>query len=141
MSLRDTYKGVLTLSKSPKMLSFIPYCAWTAFSLSYYSGILVLEISCTIDNENCGAKDPENTNEKAMLAMVALGVGSMLGGQLIGQIIDHKGSKTACLAVIAIMVVLGATTITFLAVNTYNVIVFFTTFMWGFQDSASNTHS
>jgi hypothetical protein len=66
--------------KTPKMLRLIPQCMWTAVSLSYYSGILVFEISCAIDNLTCGQIDPSGTNEKAMLAMVALGVGEMLGG-------------------------------------------------------------
>ncbi len=114
---------------------------WTAMSLSYYSGILVFEISCSIDNLTCGQTDPSGTNEKAMLAMVALGVGEMLGGQLIGQIIDFKGSKAACLANSFIMIILTACTLSFLIVNQYNILVFLTTFMWGFQDSAVNTHS
>ncbi len=66
------------------MLKFLPQCLWTGISLSYYSGMLVLEISCSIDQVNCGSLDPQGTNKKAMLAMVGLGVGEMLGGQLIG---------------------------------------------------------
>ena len=86
-------------------------------SLSYYSGILVFEISCSIDNIQCGNSDPSGTNKKAMLAMVGLGVGEMLGGQLIGQIIDFKGSRAACLANAVIMLVLTGSTISFLLVN------------------------
>lgn len=62
------------------MLSFLPQCIWTAFSLSYYSGILVLEISGGIDNTYGDTINADLKNEYAMLCMVALGVGEMLGG-------------------------------------------------------------
>ena len=141
MSFRDTFRNVIKVLGTPKMLRLVPQCLWTAISLSYMSGILVLEISCAIDNFGCGTLDPSGTNEKAMLAMVALGVGEMLGGQLIGQIIDFKGSKAACVANALLMVILTASTLTFLLRNEYNMAVFISTFMWGFQDSAVNTHS
>lgn len=76
-----------------------------------------------------------------MLAMVALGVGEMLGGQLIGQIIDAKGSKQASLWNTLIVTVMGVATVAFLVVNQYNWLAFLMAFLWGFQDSATNTHS
>jgi hypothetical protein len=42
--------------------------------------MLVLEISCAIDKVSCGTVDPQGTSKKAMLAMVGLGFGEMLGG-------------------------------------------------------------
>ena len=123
------------------MLKFMPQCLWTGISLSYYSGMLVLEISCAIDKISCGESDPQGTNKKAMLAMVGLGVGEMLGGQLIGQIIDMKGSKIACVANVIIMTITALISVAFLIVNDYNALVFATTFIWGFQDSAISTHS
>ena len=76
-----------------------------------------------------------------MLAMVGLGVGEMLGGQLIGQIIDIKGSKIACIANAIIMTIMTLIATSFLILNEYNALVFATTFIWGFQDSAISTHS
>ncbi len=114
------------------MLKFLPQCLWTGISLSYYSGMLVLEISCSIDQINCGSLDPQGTNKKAMLAMVGLGVGEMLGGQLIGQIIDIKGSKIACVANAIVMTTMTLIALSFLIVNEYNALVFATTFIWGF---------
>ena len=61
------------------MIRFIPQTLWTAISLSYYSGILVLEITAAINHSEGDITD-DLKNEKAMLAMVALGVGEMLGG-------------------------------------------------------------
>ena len=114
------------------MLKFLPQTLWTGISLSYYSGMLVLEISCSIDQISCGATDPQGTNKKAMLAMVGLGVGEMLGGQLIGQIIDIKGSKVACIANTILMTMMTIVSIAFLMVNNFNALVFATTFIWGF---------
>jgi hypothetical protein len=39
------------------------------------------------------------------------------------------------------MLILSTSTLAFLLLNEYNMVVFITTFMWGFQDSAVNTHS
>ena len=39
------------------------------------------------------------------------------------------------------MLILTGSTLGFLIVNEYNFLVFLTTFMWGFTDSAVNTHS
>jgi hypothetical protein len=56
-------------------------------------------------------------------------------------VIDLKGSKPACLANALFQVLLAASLISFLVVDDYNFLTFLTTFLWGFQDSAVNTHS
>jgi predicted MFS family arabinose efflux permease len=73
--------------------------------------------------------------------MVTLGLGEMLGGPLIGRIIDLKSSKLACLWNSLIMALLTASTVSFLIIYRYNFLAFLTAFMWGFSDSAVNTHS
>ena len=60
---------------------------------------------------------------------------------MIGQIIDTKGSRIASIANAIVMTIMTAVSISFLLVNDYNFLVFATTFLWGFQDSAISTHS
>ena len=62
-------------------------------SIAIYTGILVPMI-------NLSLRDIPSYNtrfEKSMFAMVAFGVGEIVGGLLIGQIVDRKGSKRASL--------------------------------------------
>ena len=75
-----------------------------------------------------------------MLAMVAFGLGEMFGGQLIGQVVDRRGSKPACLVNVALMVIMFAITFTFLIVFEYSWLAYLMCFSWGVQDSAVNTH-
>jgi predicted MFS family arabinose efflux permease len=77
----------------------------------------VVEVSASIDATYGANLNSDLKNEYAMLAMVALGVGEMLGGQLIGQVIDQRGSRAACLGNCAIMLILAAFTLAFLLVN------------------------
>ena len=74
-------------------MRFLPQTIWTGISLSFLSGILVMMIAGTVKNE----PDPNKINQKAIFAMVALGVGELIGGQIIGQVVDRWGSKKACL--------------------------------------------
>jgi predicted MFS family arabinose efflux permease len=67
-----------------------------------------------------------------MLAMVCLGVGEMLGGQLVGRIIDKKGSRSACLANIVIIFIMTTCTIVFIVMQNFNWLAFAMCFMWGF---------
>jgi hypothetical protein len=43
-NLKETFKSVFKVIGTPKMIRFMPQTIWTAISLSYYSGILVLEV-------------------------------------------------------------------------------------------------
>lgn len=72
--------------------------------------------------------------------MVAFGAGEILGCFFIGYIVDKYGSKTASVVNIGIMAVMLGVTFGFLIDFKYNFLVFAMTFMWGFQDSATNTH-
>ena len=94
-------------------------------------------IAGTVKNE----PDPNKINQKAIFAMVALGVGELIGGQIIGQVVDRWGSKKASLVNVLLMVIQTAVIMAFLINDTYGWLAFATAFFWGLQDSALCTHS
>lgn len=93
---------------------------------------------------NDSIDDNISDNEKlsrSQFAMVAMGVGEMMGGLFVGKIIDTFSSKAAVIANVAIIAVMTIVSVAFIAIDKYNVLAFVMTFMWGFQDSAINTHT
>jgi predicted MFS family arabinose efflux permease len=72
--------------------------------------------------------------------MVAFGFGEVIGGFLIGIIIDKIGSKkTSIVNVIIILVLINVTAFSVNS-NKYDWITFLMCFLWGFQDSSLNIH-
>jgi predicted MFS family arabinose efflux permease len=81
------------------------------------------------------ATTPDDSNEdsfmKSMLSMVAFGVGEMLGGLLIGQVVDRVGQKAAILTNVFLIALQTGVTLIFLYIFEYNWLAFAMTFMWG----------
>lgn len=84
---------------------------------------------------------PNEKLSKCQFAIVALGAGEMLGGLIVGKIIDVYSSKIAVFTNLTIIVIMTALSIWFIIIDNYNVLTFFMTFFWGLQDAALNTHS
>ena len=76
-----------------------------------------------------------------MIAMVLFGLGEVLGCFFIGYIIDKFGSRKSVFVNIVIFIVMIFFTFAFLYQYEYNYFTFLMTFMWGFADSAINTHT
>ena len=74
------------------------------------------------------------------MAMIAFGVGEILGCFFIGFIVDKFGSRTAALVNVCICFVMTAVTLAFLLVDQYSALAYAMTFLWGIEDSATNTH-
>lgn len=72
--------------------------------------------------------------------MIAFGVGEILGCFFIGWVVDKFGSKRASWVNVGICLVMTVVTVAFLAVNEYNYLAYIMAFMWGIEDSATNTH-
>jgi MFS family permease len=87
----------------------IPQLFWTGISIAYYSGNLVEMMTGTLQDES----DPEQF-KYSMLAMVGFGVGEILGGFLIGYIVDKFGTKMAILMNLVLIVIMFAITIAFI---------------------------
>ena len=65
---------------SKRMKLFLPQLLWIGMSLAIYSGLLVTIIQTSLVDEI----DENKKNEKSMLALVAFGVGEIIGGMIIG---------------------------------------------------------
>ncbi len=73
--------------------------------------------------------------------MVAFGFGEVIGGFIIGIIIDKIGSKkTSVVNVIIILILINVTAYSVKS-QKYDWITFLMCFLWGFQDSSLNIHT
>jgi predicted MFS family arabinose efflux permease len=76
-----------------------------------------------------------------MLAMVLFGLGEVLGCFFIGYFIDKFGSKFAVIINILIVLMMAGITFAFIIIFEFNAFAWIMCFLWGFQDSAVNTHT
>jgi len=67
-----------------------------------------------------------------MVAMVAFGVGEILGCFFIGYFVDNYGSKICALINVGIIIIMSGVTIGSIMMNDFNTLTFVMTFMWGF---------
>jgi nitrate/nitrite transporter NarK len=58
----------------------------------------------------------------------------------MGSIIDRFGSKKACLANIAMLIIVITISIYQITYDKYGIVSYITCFIWGFQDGIVNTH-
>lgn len=66
-----------------------------------------------------------------MFAMIALGIGEILGGIAMGLIVDRIGSKKACFINIANVINACAIVIIYIMKDDYTNLVYVMTFAWG----------
>ncbi|CDW71070.1 major facilitator superfamily protein [Stylonychia lemnae] len=137
VSIYQNAMSILKFMVSPRMRYFILEIGWTGFSISYFSGMLVL-----IMTDSMGADESESLKsyEKALFAMVALGVGEVVGSQLVGQIVDKVNSKVAVIFNLVVLVLMLIVTFIYLIIYEFSWLAFVMTFLWGVQDAAVNTH-
>ena len=111
----------------------LPEIVWAGMSLAIYTGLLVTIISKTV----------EGTGEelmRSMYAMICLGIGEIVGSFVVGQVIDRKGSKVTSYLTVGLILLQTVLMLWFIGQNTYGVLVFVLTFVFGFQDAVVNTH-
>ena len=118
---------------SPRMRWVLPEIVWAGISLAIYTGLLVTIISKTV----------EGTGEelmRSMYAMICLGIGEIVGSFVVGQVIDRKGSKVTSYLTVGLILLQTVLMLWFIGQNTYGLLVFVLTFVFGFQDAVVNTH-
>lgn len=90
-----------------RMLMLLPLVMWTGVSVAFYSGVLTIIVSNSIN-------EADNLKQYySQLAMIAFGVGEILGCFFIGYIIDKIGSKKASWVNVGICIVMTACTLIF----------------------------
>ena len=78
------------------MRAILPKVFWSGVSIAVYTCTMVpMIIACLGKGES--DQEQEDSIRNAMMCMVCLGVGEMLGAPFIGQVIDKTSNKTACL--------------------------------------------
>jgi hypothetical protein len=66
-----------------------------------------------------------------MLAMVGFGVGEVVGGFLIGALVDRFGTKVAVLTNLSIIVIMSGVTLAFIYQFKFNALPWIMCLMWG----------
>jgi sugar phosphate permease len=122
----------------PRFLMLAPQCAWTGVSIAFFSGNLV---EMMVSSHSPEDQKSEKALGDASYAMILFGLGEILGCFVIGTIVDKLGSYRATIANIVIMLTMGIVTIIYAIINRFSSLAFIMCFLWGFQDSAVNTHT
>ena len=122
--------------KSEEMRYYLGQCFWTGISIAYWSGLIGPTVVRSLPNASVNAQ-----LSASLYAISMLGVGEMVGGLLMGQVVDKLGSRIG--VIINVLTIIFACSVTFweIASNKYSWVTFLYTFAWGFSDGAINTHS
>eukprot|EP00347_Sterkiella_histriomuscorum_P012008 403370245 len=105
---------------------------WSALSLATFAGSFVTMMTSTMEE----FKWSENEQlEMSLFAMIPLGLGEMLGGMIIGRIIDTYSIRTAIITCMFNLTIAIALILAFIGTYKFSVLTYFVTFFWGYQDS------
>jgi predicted MFS family arabinose efflux permease len=121
------------------MLYTLPIQIWSAMSVGIFGGIFVKLMTRTMaysgDKYPQLVDDTDKQNEYALIAMALLGVGEILGGQIIGFIRDRRGNFTAYAVETVLLVAAVILVIVFNEENKFGPMAYIMIFMWGLHDS------
>ena len=115
------------------MLHVFPLIVWSAISQALFSGSFV-----PIMNSCMAVHLDWNDNKKlsmSLFAMIPLGIGEVIGGFILGFILDRWKQKAGITYCIFTTIVAYVIVFLQLAFWEFNVLTFFMTFFWGIQDS------
>mmetsp|Transcript_18308 Transcript_18308/g.25368 ORF Transcript_18308/g.25368 Transcript_18308/m.25368 type:complete len:129 (-) Transcript_18308:97-483(-) len=83
--------------------------------------------------------DDSKVNARALLAMVALGIGEIVGAILTGFVQDKYGYRIMIIFSLILTIIAFIILIAYNQKFVYGPITFFMTLTWGMQNSATNT--
>lgn len=78
---------------------------------------------------------------KSMYAMMAFGIGELIGSLAIGEVVDRLGNRLASWLTIASVLTQTILILLFIYDNQFGVLAISLTFFWGVQDAAANTQT
>ena len=107
---------------------------WASLSLATFAGSFVTILADTIDN----SESPNDKLELSLLAMIPLGIGQIIGGAIIGQIIDRKGMRVGIAFSMVLVTLAFGLMLYYIHVYEFTWLTFLVTFAWGLQDSTLN---
>lgn len=135
VSIKDVSISMWNLLCTRRFLIIAPQLFWTGISIAFFSGNLMELIQATVDGPQ------ESKFEMSNYAMIMFGLGEIFGCFFIGYIVDKFGSRQATYANIVIMSIMAGVTIIYCLTYEFGFLAFLMCFLWGFQDSAINTHA
>ena len=108
-------------------------------SMSMFGGIFIpLMTRAMVDNHDFD-NDKNKQNEAALYTMCLLGVGEIIGAQIVGAIRDRVSNKAAIFSLIVLTIIAFIFVLLFNSNNTFNYMAPLMCFTWGLQDSGLNT--
>ena len=138
--IKDTAK----LLTDGKMLHVMPIIIWSAISLSCYAAIFVPLLTRTMihsydDGQNPSLDTESARSQQALLTIILIGVGEMIGGVgVIGPIRDKFGNRIALVVLIILTAAGLAVFFVYNHVDQYNWLAFVMCLIWGIQDAGVN---
>ena len=133
----EDIKQTFTMLTNGRMATLYPLMVSTALNLGILSSVFIKMMVDTMDDRTeWGDQDKDS---KALLVMIALGVGEVLGSKVFGYITDNFETKKT------ILINMLACTVGYAILALYGAIYDFTfylgilmTFSWGIQDAGIN---
>ena len=75
-----------------------------------------------------------------LMAMIAFGLGDMVGAFLEGQLVDRLGTQKSLVGLLVIILTCAATTLVFNEIHEFTALAFVMSFFWGCNDGAISAH-
>ena len=133
----EDIKQTFTMLMNGRMATLYPLMVSTALNLGILSSVFIKMMVDTMDDRTeWGDQDKDS---KALLVMIALGVGEVLGSKVFGYITDKFETKKT------VLINMLACTVAYAILVLYGAIYDFTfylgilmTFSWGIQDAGIN---
>lgn len=107
---------------------------WCSLSLATFAGSFITLMTDTMDEK----LPPNEKLELSLFAMIPLGLGQMLGGAFIGQIIDRLGMRPGILCSLTLVTLAFALMLYYVYLYEFTWLTFIVNFAWGLQDATLN---